>query len=183
MLNTTSIFISGLAIELVDMTTSQVAFTLSIAALSEFSKLLVGVCFDLKKLVAYRMYMFCVACVMMGVMATVLTFMRDVITFNICNILFTFFTMGAHSQYVTMLGDLVTSDELPRAVTVSRTIMGIFQILVTPAIGRIKDLWNSFQYDFILMSVVHIAIVTGYSILYHCSRKTKLRNRYQKSSP
>ena len=160
------IFISGLAIERANMSENEIAIALSIAAFSEFCKLPVGFCFDNKTLWPYRTYLFCIASIVMGLLAIALSFTTEIVMFTVIFTVYTFFAMGAMSQYVTILGDMVTIEELPNGIALCRTVMGILLLAVPLAIGRIKDLWNSFQYGFILLSVIHTFIVICYTIVY-----------------
>ena len=176
MLNVGVIFMSGLAIEQANMTANEIATALSVAAISDFCKLLVGFCFDISKIRPYRMYFFCLICITFGLLAITLTFMTNTVTFTICFALYNFFTMSAHRQYMTMFGDIITLDELPKIIALCRTIMGIVLLFIPSGIGRVKDLWDSFQYGFILLSGCHICIVILYVIVYFCSN----RNSYTK---
>ena len=160
------IFLSGLAMEQANMTATEVATALSITAFSEFSKLPIGFCCDLPKIRPYRMYIFCIGNIVTGLLAIALTFMSNLITFTACYVLFYISTMCTLSQFITMLGDLVNTEELPTTIALSRTLTGVALLLVPPAIGRIKDLCNSFQFGFILLSIIHIVLVIGYAIVY-----------------
>ena len=171
---TGNIYISGLAIERANMSSNEIATTLSIGAFSEFSKILIGFCFDLKMLRPYRMYLYCFGASGIAFCAILLTFTTDMITFTICYVAYVICLAGTHGQNVTMLGDMVTIKELPTAITLSRTINGIAQLLLPPVVGRVKDVWDSYQYGFILVSLVHICVVTSYATVYFCwSRRHK----------
>ena len=160
------IFISGLAIERANMSANEIATALSIAAFSEFCKLPVGFCFDSKTLRPFRTYLFCIMCILMGLLAMLLAFTTEVISFTLLFAVYTFFAMSDQTQYITILGDMVTIEELPTGIALARTLMGVVLLIVPVGIGRIKDLWNSFQYGFILLSVIHTFIVSCYTIVY-----------------
>ena len=162
------VYLSGLAIERANMSSNEIATTLSIGAFSEFSKILIGFCFDRRLLRPYRMYLYCIFSIGTALIVILLTFTSDMIAFTICYVAYVTFFAGTHSQNVTVLGDMVTIEELPIAITLSRTIMGILQLLIPPMVGRIKDAWNFYQYGFILYSVIHICVVLNYVIVYFC---------------
>jgi OFA family oxalate/formate antiporter-like MFS transporter len=161
------IFVSGLAIERAGMSATEIATALSIAAISEFSKLPVGFCFDSNRLRPKRTYLFCAFAILMGLLAIALAFTRTTVTFTVVFAVYVFFAMGAHSQYVTIIGDRVAMEEMPNAIVLCRTLMGIVLLVVPLAIGRIKDVYDSFQLGFILYSSVHTVIVALYLVAYH----------------
>ena len=166
-----SIYISGLAIERANMSSNEIATTLSIGAFSEFSIVLIGFGFDRRIIRPYRMYLYCIGSIGTALIGILVTFTSDMITFTICYVAYMIFLAGTHGQNITVLGDMVTIEELPIAITLSRTIMGISQLLLPPMVGRIKDAWNSYQYGFILYSMIHICGVLSYVIVYFCWRR------------
>ena len=170
-----TIYISGFAIERANMSSNEIATMLSIGAFSEFSKILVGFCFDRRILRPYRMYLYCIGSIGTALIIILLTFTSDMITFTICYVAYIIFLAGTYGQNITVLGDMVTIEELPKAITLSGTIMGISQLFLPPMVGRIKDTWNSFEYGFILYSMIHICGVLSYVIVYFCW------SRYQKN--
>ena len=145
-----TIYISGLAIERANMSPNEIATTLSTGAFCGFSKILTGYCFDQRILRPYCMYLYCIGGIGTALVVILLTFTSDTITFAVCYVSYAICWAGTYSQNVTMLGDTVTIEELPIAITLSRTIMGISQLLLPPMVGRIKDIWHSYQYGFIL---------------------------------
>ena len=166
-----SIYISGLAMERTNMSANEIATCLSIGAFSEFSKILIGFCFDRKIVRPYRMYLYCIGSIGTALIVILLTFTSDMITFTICYAGYSVVHSGTHGQNVTMLGDMITMEELPKAISLSRTIMGISQLLLPPIVGRVKDVWNSHQYGFILYSMIHICGVLSYVVVYFCWRR------------
>ena len=173
MFGVATIFVSGLAIENTNMTSNEIAVVLSIAAFSTFSKLPIGLCFDVQILRPYRMYLFCIGCNISGCLGTLLAFASDKISFTICYVLFFAFLAGTHSQYVTVLGDIVKLEELPNALALTRTVIGVIYLFGPTAAGKIKDVWDSFKYGFISISIIYISIVTGFMLMYFCWKRLK----------
>ena len=171
-----TIYVSGLAIERANMSSNQIATTVSIGAFCEFSKLLIGFCFDRRILRPYRLYLYCIGGIGTALIVILLTFTSDMITFTVCYVSYVICWAGTYSQNVIMLGDMVTTEELPIAITLSRTIMGISQLLLPPMVGRIKDVWNSYQYGFILYCMIHTCGVLSYVIVYFCWRRYQTKH-------
>ena len=137
-----TIYISGLAIERANMSPNEIATTLSTGAFCEFSKILIGFCFDRRILRPYRMYLYCIGCIGTALIVILLTFTSDMITFTICYVSYVICWAGTYSQNVTMLGDMVTIEELPIAITLSRTMMGDFTIAFTSNGGKNQGMFG-----------------------------------------
>ena len=167
------LFSSGLGFEVANMTRNEVALAVSIGSFCGFAKLPFGACFDLQCLKPYRMYIWCFANIVFGLLAVAMAFMSNAISFITLFALYFAMMSCTHGQYVTVLGDMVTTKELQSAIALTRTLSGITLLLVPPAIGKIKDSWDSLQYGVILMSMGHVAIVIIYVITYFCWNKCK----------
>ena len=174
------LFVLGLAIEVADMTPNEIALALSIGAFCGFLKLPFGICLDLLRLKLYRTYIFCSGNIVFALFAIAMALMSNSVSFTIFYTLHAVVVSCTYSQYITVLGDMVTIKELQNAIVLTRTVSGISLLIVPPAIGRIKDIWDSFQYGIILMSLLHIGVVIVFVLVYFCwnkkNRKTENPN-------
>ena len=166
-----ALFLSGLAIEVADMTPNEIALALSIGAFCGFLKLPFGMCLDLPRLKLYRTYIFCSGNIVFTLFAIAMAITSNSVSFTVFYTLYLAVLSCTYSQYITVLGDMVTIKELQNAIALTRTVSGISLLIVPPAIGRIKDIWDSFQYGIILMSLLHIVIVIVFVLVYFCWNK------------
>ena len=160
------LFVSGLAIEVADMTPNEIALALSIGAFCGFLKLPFGICLDLPRLKLYRTYIFSSGNMVFALFAIAMAIMSNSVSFTVFYTLHAVVVSCTYSQYITVLGDMVTIKELQNTIALTRTVSGISLFIVPPAIGRIKDTLDSFQYGIILMSLLHIVIVIVFALVY-----------------
>ena len=168
-----TVFISGLAIERANLTQIQIANVLTYAALADLTKLGIGFCFDRERIRKIRVTLFGLGCVASGVVGILTTFTNNMLSFTLSHCLLFFLYNGMYSQCVTILGDVLPESDLPKALGLCRCMMGIVLIFVPIVVGRIKDVWDSFRYGYILVSSVRMLISLLFLIIYHRNKGSR----------
>ena len=163
------IYLSGLVQETCGLSNSEIALLVSLASACKLpAMLLAGFMFDLNSVRPVRMYIFPSLGIVVSVVFICLQFCHTLITFVIPWCIYTIFAFAAHSQHITLVGDILTTDKMPKGIAIGRVLQGITVFIYPTIIGYLKDNFGSYTYGLTAIGSIHLVICVVVIIVYPC---------------
>ena len=145
-------FLFGLGKEILGLTSSEIAYVLSVAsALEIISRPVCGAVFDLPIVRPHKRDLWLLSGILCGISLIILPFSNSFAMFFIFWILYTTFAGIVHVQHLGIISDLVGSKNLASAMGLIRFSMGMGLLLGPTLGGMLKDKYDTYLYSFILL--------------------------------
>ena len=163
-------FLFGLGKEILGLTSTEIAFVLSVASAFEIlSRPVCGVIFDLPIVRPHKKNLWILAGLLCGTSLIILPFSDSFAMFFVMWILYVMFASILHVQQLDIISDLVGSKNLASAMGLMRFSMGLGLLLGPTLGGMLKDRYDTYLYSFILLGS---SIVVFFSVfkLVECTR-------------
>ena len=166
---TGNVFVASLGQEIAGLSNVQNATVLSIGSFCQmFAQFLLGLFFDIPVIRQYRMFLFSLLSALFGIACICLAFCTDFISFAVLWVLFQVISYSAHPQHITVLGDILSVDELPGGIALCRTVMGVGVFGITTVVGGFSDYAGSQAIAFFYLGVFHTLLTILCTIICVC---------------
>ena len=159
------VFVAALAEEIAGLTTTQVSFVLSIAAIFEITTAASsGLVFDLNTVRSHRLPAFSLCGLTCGFALLALTFCSEINSFALIYIVLVMLIWVIYGQHATCISDILKNVNVPGGFAINRCLNGIAAMLLPLLAGQIKDRINSFQYAFTVLALLQILLSLAFFI-------------------